>query len=219
MNFASLIRSRWLPLILASLLALVAAEAAAQLPTKPGKYGKTLVMDVVLPPSQIDKYAAFLQDLAATNNGTANSVMFGSTADWQGDTLAATPGGSPYTLVVSVEGTARQAGDVLTTWNSGWKLEDGMTKSALMHGLSAFDVKAGDPVRMVATAAPSRFDRDKNVMPVLSLIEAKNISIEHVQIQVWSGMGGTTPLQWFTSYPFVWFGVVVLIVTLVFRRI
>ena len=88
MNFASLIRARWLRLVLASLLAVAAGQAAAQLPTKPGKYGKTLVADVVLSPSQIDKFAALLATLAATPHGSQNSVMFGDTADWLGDTPA-----------------------------------------------------------------------------------------------------------------------------------
>jgi hypothetical protein len=219
MNVASLIRSRWLPLMLATTLALVAAEAGAQLSAKPGKYGKTLVMDVVLSPSEIDKYAAFLQDLAATNKGVANSVMSGPTADWQGASMLAVPRQSPYTMVVSVEGTTQAAGDVVTTWSSGWRLEDNSTRTSLMHGLSAFGVSAGERVTLTAATAPSRFDRDKTVTPLLSLIEARNIRIEHVQVQLWSGMGGITPMQWFTSYPFVWFGVVMLAVTLIFRKI
>src|SRR5471032_321150 len=111
MNFAALIRSRWLPLILASLLAAVTFEAGAELSTKPGQYGKTLLMDVVLPPSQLDKFAAFLQTLAATNKGTANSVVFGETSDWIGDSMVANSTTNPYTIVVSVEGTASAAGD------------------------------------------------------------------------------------------------------------
>ena len=97
MNFAPLIHARWLPLILASLLAAVTFEARAQLPTRPGTYGKTLLMDVVLPPSQLDKFAVFLQALAATSKDAANSVVFGDTADWTGDSMIASstsPGGT-----------------------------------------------------------------------------------------------------------------------------
>ena len=219
MNFALLMRARWLPLLLASLFALAAAEAGAQLSTKPGKYGKTLLVDVVMPPSQIAKYAAFLQDLAASNKGSSNSVMFGPTAEWFGDAIAASPARSPYAMVVSVKGTARASGDIVTTWSSGWRFDENATKASLMQGLSAFGVKAGEHVTLTAAAAPTRFDRDKSVMPALNLIEARNIDIDGVQVQVWSGMSGTTGLQWFTSYPFVWFGVVLLVVTLVLRRI
>ena len=220
MKLALPIRSRWLPLLLlAALLCLVTVEAGAQLPTKPGQYGKTLLLDVVLPPSQLDKFTTFLQELTATNKGTANSTVFGDTADWVGESMVANSTTNPYTMVVSVDGTAKAAGDVITTWKSGWKLEDGMTKAGLMSGLSKFDVKAGERVAMVAAAAPSRFERDRNVMPVLSLVDAKNVTIDHVQVQIWSGMGSPTLLQMLGAWRFLLLGVVMLGVVLVFRRI
>ena len=218
MNFVSLIRSRWLPLLLASLLAGVALEADAQLPTKPGHYGETLLVDVVLPPSQLDKFTTFLQTLAETNKGVANSVVFGDTADWIGDSMIANSTTNPYTMVVSVDGTARAAGNVLTTWKSGWRLEDGTTKAGLMTGLSRFEVQAGERVTMTAAAAPTRFERDRNVMPVLSLVDAKNVTIDHVQVQVWSGVGRPSVLQWLGAYRLLLIGVVMLIVVLVFRK-
>ncbi len=216
MKLALPIRARWM--LLAALLCLVTFEAGAQLPTKPGQYGKTLLLDVVLPPSQLDKYTTSLQELAATHKGSANSTVFGDTADWVGDSMVANSTTNPYTMVVSVDGTAKAAGDVVTTWKSGWKLEDGMTKAALMSGLSKFDVKAGERVAMVA-AAPSRFERDKNVMPVLSLVDAKNVTIDHVQVQVWSGMGSPTLLQTLGAWRFLLLGVVMLVVVLEFRKI
>ena len=219
MTFASLIRARWLRLVLASLLAVAAGQAAAQLPTKPGKYGKTLVADVVLSPSQIDKFAALLATLAATPHGSQNSVMFGDTADWLGDTFVANSTTNPYTIVVSVDGTAKAAGDVITTWKAGWKYEDNSNRQGLMHGLSAFDVKAGEHVTMTGITAPSRFDRDKTVAPLLSLVDAKNVTIAHVQVQVWSGLGETSWLQMLSAWRFLIFGVVVLAVVLVFRKI
>jgi hypothetical protein len=219
MTLSLLTRARWLPLLLAASLALVALQASAELLTKPGPYGKTLLLDVVLPPSQLDKFSAFLQAQAGANHGAGNSVMFGETTDWLGDSMVANSTTNPYTMVVSVEGTARAAGDVVTTWNSGWRLEDGMTKLGLMHGLSAFDVKAGQRVTMTGAATPSRFERDRNVVPVLSLIDAKNVVIDHVQVQVWSGMGKPTPMQWLMSYWWLVFGVVMLGVTLVFRKL
>ena len=219
MNFATLIRSRGLPLLLASLLAAVTLEAGAELSTKPGQYGKTLLMDVVLPPSQIDQFAGFLEALAVANKGTANSVVFGDTVDWIGSSMVANSQTNPYTIVVSVDGTAKAAGDVITTWKSGWRLDDGMTKASLMSGLSSFNVKAGERVTMTAAAAPSRFDRDKTVMPVLSLVDARNVTIAHVQVQVWSGFGSPTVLQLLGAWRFLILGVVMLVVVLVFRKI
>jgi hypothetical protein len=176
-------------------------------------------MDKTLPPSDIDKIAAFLQDLAARNKGVANSLMFGETVDWTGDPMLGTAARSPYTMVVSVTGTAKAAGNVLTTWKSGWQLDGGAARINLMSGLSAFEVKAGQRVTMTAAAPAARFDHDRNVVPMLSLVEAKNVTIESVQVQVWSGMPGTSLLQWLTASPLLWLGVVMLVVVLVFRRI
>lgn len=219
MKLASLIHSRWLPLVLASLLVAVTLEASAELSIKPGKYGKTLLMEVVLPPSKIDEFAGFLEALAVANKGTANSTVFGDTVDWMGSPMVANSQTNPYTIVVSVDATAKQAGNVVTTWKSGWKLEDGVTKAGLMTGLSQFDVKAGERVTMTAAGAPSRFERDKSVMPILSLVDAKNATIDHVQIQVWSGVGSPGVLQLLSAWRFLIIGVVLLVVVLVFRKI
>jgi len=219
MNLPSLLRGRWLPALLATLMAFVALEAGAQLPTKPGKYGRTLIADVVLPPSQIDKIAAFLETVRAANHGAQNSVAFGDTVDWIGDTMVAAPAASPYTMVVSVNGTATAAGDVVTTWKSGWKMDDGSTKQMLMQGLSAFDVKPGQHLTMTAAAPPTRFDRDKSVAPILSLVDVRNATIDHVQVQVWSGLANPGMLDYILAYRYLLIGVVMLAVVLVFRRL
>jgi hypothetical protein len=219
MTLAALLRTRWLPLLLAPLLALVALQAAAQLPAKPGRYGKTLLLDVVLPPSQIDKMGAFLDTLAATSKGTQNSVMFGDTVDWSGDAILANPTTSPYTMVVSVEGTAKAAGDVVTTWKSGWRLETGETRIAVMNGLAAVDAKAGQRVTLTSAAPPMRFDRDSTVAPVLSLVDARNVTIKRVQIQLWSGMGSSSFVDVLMAYRVLLLGVVMLVVVLVLRRL
>jgi hypothetical protein len=211
MKFASLIRARWLPLVLAPVLALAALEASAELSTKPGEYGKNLLMDVVLPPSQLDKFAAFL---AAKSDPNAPD-----SADWVGESMVANSATNPYTLVISVDGTARADGDVSTVWQAGWKLEDGMGKYSFGPTLSKAGVKAGEHVTITRAAPPSRFDRDKNVAPALNLVRASNITIDHVQVQLWSGFGKPTPMQWLMSYWWLVFGAVMLGVTLVFRKL
>lgn len=219
MNFSPLPRGRWLPLVLAGLLAFVALEADAQLPTKPGKYGKTLVADVVLPPSQLDKIAGLVETLRASNHGAQNSVVFGETVDWVGDTMVGTPGASPYTIVVQIDATAKAAGNVVTTWKSGWRMESGEIKASLLSGLSEPGAKAGQRLTMTAISAASRFDRDKNVTPVVSFIDAQNATVDHVQVQVWSGMPSASFLDYFGAFRFLLLGAVMLVVVLVFRRL
>jgi len=219
MHVHSLLRGRWLPLVLASLLAFVALEAGAQLPTKPGKYGKTLIADVVLPPSQIDQFMSFLEALHASNHGAQNSVLFGGTVDWAGEALVGTPAASPYAVVVQADVTATRDGNVVTTWKSGWRMESGETRQTLLTGLSAYDAKAGQHLTLTGVSAASRFDRDKNVTPMVSFVDAQNATIQRVQVQVWSGMPSTSFLDYFGAFRFLLLGVVMLAVVLVFRRI
>ncbi len=219
MNLAALIR----PLLLASLTLFVAAGAGAgsgnALTTKPGKYGKVLVADVVLPPSQIDQMTAFLDTLAATRKGVPNSVVDGETVDWLGDPVATTPAASPYTLVVQVTGQAKAAGNVITTWKSGWRMENNMTRQTLLQGLSAFDVKTGEQVTLTAAASPVRLDRDKSLIPMLSLVDAQNVTLSGVHVQLWSGLARSSWLDYFFAARFLLLGVVMLVVVLIFRRL
>jgi len=222
MTFASLLRIRWLPLLLAALLAAAAVDASAgsdALDTRPGKYGKTLLADVVVPPSQIDQITAFLDALAVANHGTVNSPVSGDTWDWVGDAITARPEASPYTLVVQVTGRAKAAGDVLTQWKSGWRMNDGSTKQSLMQGLFAADARTGERVTLTAAAPPARLDRDKTLVPVLSLVDARNITIDGVHVQLWSGIGRSSWLDYLFAARWLVLGVVMLGVVLVFRRI
>lgn len=219
MNFAALIRT----LLLASLTLFAAADAGAgssnALTTKPGKYGKVLVADVVLPQSQIDQMAAFLDTLAATRKGVPNSVVDGDTVDWLGEPVATTPAASPYTLVVQVTGQAKAAGNVITTWKSGWRMENNMTRQTLLQGLSAFDVKTGEQVTLTAAASPVRLDRDKTLVPMLSLVDAQNVTLSSVHVQLWSGLARSSWLDYFFAARFLLLGVVMLAVVLIFRRL
>ena len=222
MTFATPLRTRWLPLLLASLFAFLAADAGAgssELTTKPGKYGKVLLADVVVAPSQMDQITAFLDTLAVTRKGVPNSVVDGETWDWAGNPVDTKPSGSPYTLVVQLTGQAKAAGNVITTWKSGWRMENGVTRTSLMQGLSAFDVKTGERVVLTAATAPVRLDRDKTLTPVLSLVDAQNVTLTGMRVQLWSGLAGSSWLDYFFAARFLLLGVVMLVVVLVFRRI
>jgi hypothetical protein len=219
MTFSSLTRARWLPLLLASLFALHALEARADLSAKPGEYGKTLLIDAVLPPSQLDKFQTFKPSKADPNESKLVNALQADTVDWFGDTVLANSSTNPYTLVVSIEGTAKADGDIATMWRAGWKLDDGSNKQQLLPGLAKTGVKAGQRVTMTRAAPPFRFDKDKNVAPMLSLVRADNVVIDHIQVQLWSGMGSPTGLQWFMNNRILLVGLVMVGVALVFRKL
>ena len=64
-----------------------------------------------------------------------------------------------------------------------------------------------------------RFDRDKAVAPVLSLVDACNITIEHVQVQLWSGIAGPSFVDVLVAWRGLLPGVAMLRLVLVLRRL
>jgi hypothetical protein len=215
----SSVRARWLPLLLAVLFTAAALEARADLTNKPGEYGKTLLVDLVLPPSQLERFQNFTPSKQDPNESKLINAMIADSADWYGDSLVANSTTNPYTLVVSIDGTAKADGDIATMWRAGWKLDDGSSKQQPFPGLSKIGVKAGERVTMTRAAPPFRFDKDKTVVPMLSLVRADNVVIDHIQVQLWSGMGSPTALQWFMNYRMLLVGLVMVGVWFVFRRI
>jgi hypothetical protein len=209
-------------LTLFALCALVAGTArpAGAEPPSPaaGEFGKSLTMDVVLPPELLGRYAAFKPSKPDANESTLVNSMLADSVDWTGAPILVTAKDSPFTVVVTITGTARADGDVATMWQAGWKLEDGSTRSTAFPGLSRNGVKAGERVVMTKAATPTSFKSDRTVMPVLSFVRASNVDIDGVRVQVWSGMGRTSPLQWLMAYRWLLIGVVMLAFALIWLR-
>ncbi len=192
------------------LLALPIAQAA----DKPTVYGKELLLSSELP---VQTVAEFNNAAAAVKPGTP-SGLFDSLKDWNGSEFSAPTKGNPYTLVVKVSGIAIADGNVLTRWQPGWVLEDGVTRSTLMTGLSRDNVKAGERVNLVGASAPLSFKEDRKLLPSLGLQMATNVRMDSVKIEVWSGLGKSS----FVSQLFAWtpllVGVVFLGLFFWFRR-
>ena len=72
---------------------------------------------------------------------------------------------------------------------------------------------------LIAAAPPMRFDRDKAVAPVLGLVDARNVTIERVQVQHWSGIGGNSFVDVLVAWRGLLPGVVMLGLVLVLRRL
>ena len=132
--------------------------------------------------------------------------------------MVADPSTNPYTIVLVLTGTARADGDVSTMWQAGWMLEDGVQKLQLLSGAAQSGVKAGQKVTITKAAPPGRFDDAKTVSPVLAMVKAQNITIESVQMQVWSGIGQATGIEKFFSAGWLLLGLVFLAVVWWLRR-
>jgi hypothetical protein len=173
--------------LLALFFAAIALGAAAT--DKPGAFGKKLVASHELPADSVAKFVRF--NAAQAAKGAKPAGVLADTEDWFGEPLATPSSGNPYTLVVRVSGKAVADGDVGTAWMGGWAA-DGKTSAKLMTGASQSGAKAGERVTLVGTSGPLSFKEDRTLSPALSFINARNIEIDSVQLEAWSGIGKST---------------------------
>jgi hypothetical protein len=170
--------------LLVSLFVVPGLTTAAE--TRDAKYGKNIVLQFQLPAETIEKLNAHKVEKPAPN---------ASTVDWYGPATPLKSSGNPYNIVVTVSGTAKAEGEITSLWQAGWRLEDGVSQLTAIGGLGQSKAKAGEKVTMTAAARPTSFKEDRNAAPALSLVSVKNIDIQGVRVEVWSGIGSTTWLD------------------------
>ena len=184
---------------LAGLLVFAATLAGADTntaePIRTGEYGKELVATASIP---LSKFGA-------------------SSEDWVGETATMDSKKNPYTIVVTVEGTARADGDVSMLWNTGWSV-NGVEKLHPAMGGAVRGVKAGEHVVVRRAGSPSQFEVDKAAAPVVSLMRVENLDIQRVDMELWSGFAKMGWKDWFMSMPVLAFGGVMLVVAILFLR-
>ena len=177
-------------------------------------YGKKIVAEYDLPPEQIAKFAAFEPSGPVKGESAISSALLAKTEDWSGPPLSATTSGNPYTIVVTLSGTAKADGPAATLWNAGWAIhsDDGnQTRLTVLPGLAKTEAKAGETFTVTAAAAPTSFKEDRNVAASLGLVNARNIEIRSVHVQVWSGMAPTSFLEMLGPARWLLVGMVMLV--------
>lgn len=189
--------------------------ASASLPAqgKPTVFGKKLVRSYDLSAEDVARFVRF--DAARSAKGPGVSAL--NTEDWQGEAIAAPSSGNPYVQVVRVSGTAVADGEAGTSWMGGWAVE-GATRSVLVTGASAGAVKAGERLSLVGVSAPLSFKEDRSPVPALGFMGSRNLRIDAVQMEVWSGIGKPTFVQLIFSWSPLLIGLVFLGVFLWFKR-
>lgn len=163
---------------------------------QPIAHGQRLVAQYQLPAEAIERYA----DLAA---GTAGDELrrensrFADALPWVGPAQRAGAGHNPYTLVFTVNGAARAAGEVFATWQTGWEVQESpeAIREVLMAvpGIASTVVSAGQPVTLTASSERVSFKGERMVAPKLGLVHMHNLDIHDVQVQLWSG---AAPMAW-----------------------
>ena len=86
-------------------------------------YGQRLIAQYQLPPDAIARYAAMAAG-TAFNAAPHEDSMFADPSPWIGPKQSAGVGHNPYTLVFTVSGVAKAAGDVYAQWQAGWEVHE-----------------------------------------------------------------------------------------------
>jgi len=175
-------------LIVAAVMAFFYAVPAAS--GSPRAYGRELVAQHRLPAETVARYAA-LATAPQRADGSRERVPWADESLWVGPPQTVGGGRNPYTLVLTVSGVAKAAGDIRTQWRTGWEVRESpvSTREVLMPlaGLSSTVVAAGAEVSLTAIGTPVSFRGERQVAPMLNLVAAHNLDISDVHLQVWSG--------------------------------
>ena len=163
---------------------------------EPRAYGERLLAQYRLPPETVARYAALAAG-AALSAAPRGDSLFADALPWVGPEQRAGVGHNPYTLVFTVHGMAKAAGDVHAHWQAGWEVRESANASRellmAMPRISRTGVAAGQPVTLTASSTRVSFRGERSVAPMLGLLQASNLAIDDVQLQVWSG---TEPHAW-----------------------
>ena len=176
--------------LLLAAVGLFAAAATPAIGREPRAHGKRLIAQYQLPPDTIERYAA----MAAGKAGHAaprDNTMFADRSPWVGSKHRAGVGDSPYTLVFTVSGVAKAAGEVFAQWQAGWEIQESPVASRelvmAVPRATRSGVTAGQPLTLTTSTTRVTFRGERNVAPMLGLVQTRNLDINDVQLQVWSG--------------------------------
>lgn len=200
----------------AAFLMLVAALPGVQAKDEAGAYGKTLEKIYDLSPETLAKFQRF-QEKQAQTPGDKGKGIYANTERWRGDELSLPTSKNPFTVVVKVSGVALADGDAGSRWQTSLQF-DGPSPISFLPELVHKGARAGQPVSMVGAAKGVSFKEDRKAAPQLEFESSRNLRIDRVQVEVWSGIRKSTWIELLMSWSPILTGVVFLGVVLWFRR-
>ena len=166
------------------------APVAALAQDGPSRHGQTLVGSYELPADLLDQYneAIHSQPVAIT---TALAQIRG----WSGAEFRVSGSGNPYTLVVKMLGQAVDTEDMAARWQPYWNDLPGT-----MTAMGESSARAGEPLQLVLASEPVTLESGRLVTPSLRLLAARNVRMDRVRLEVWSGAGETSVLEWLADW-------------------
>lgn len=206
---------------LASIVVLMmAGTTPAQAKDAPEKWGKRLVQTIDLPPDVLAKFALFQEKKAkgaASGGAMPPGGLYADTQSWVGSDIDLPASGNPYTVVVRVAGVVQADGDAGTRWLAGWSM-DGASRVNVIPEIVAKSGKAGQAVEVAGASPPVSFKENRKLQPAVEFATVRNLRMDRVQVEVWSGMRQSTFMELFTSWIPLFSGVVFLGLFLWWRR-
>lgn len=176
------------------------------------RYGKALLVEHRLPDSVVKDFNKFKPSAPVAGESAIVATMLADTKDWAGPALDGRTSGNPYTIVVLVQGTAKSDGDVATMWHAGWRIQDKQdgeqNRMTPLAGIAKPGAKAGERIEIMGAATPTTFKEDRTAAPMIGLVNARNLEIREVRVQVWSGMAQSTWVETLLSFRWALIGAV-----------
>lgn len=202
--------ARWLGVALA-LAGLVWTALPAQAKDETGQWGQRLVHSEELPAEAVARFVRFHEKNVQTPAESVRKTppVLADTVAWTGKELDLTTKQSPYTLVIKVQGVALAEGEVGARLQGGWVL-DGVTRMGLMSEMGQPKAHAGQLLELVGAALPVTLKEDRKVAPAIEFSTMRNLRMDSVRIEVWSGIRTSSPLELFMSWVPLVLGVVFL---------
>jgi hypothetical protein len=171
------------------------------------KFGKAMLVDVVMPPGVIARFQS--QKPQKTSN--LEEMMAADGESWQGSPLQFEPINNPITFVITVVGYKRDVGEAALLWGNGLADDGGKMAGQSMPMATEETVAVGERVVFTRQSSGRSVKDPKQLTPVVTLVSARNFQIEAVRVQVWSGFPST---PWYQS-PFLQTGAPVGVVMIV----
>jgi hypothetical protein len=193
---------------LAASLAIVGAAWAAG----PSVWGKTLLQSTELPSEVLGRFAVF----NLKPKGGPGVIV--DSENWAGEPVNAASKSNPYRIVVTVFGVAEKEGEVSARVDTAWNLDGSMSRVNPSPYVRKQDVQAGERVQLVTASGPISFKEDRTVVPAVAYAGSRNLKIDGIRVEVWSGFGKTSWLQMLQSWAPLLTGVIFLAIAIWWRR-
>lgn len=167
---------------------LAVGVAAAQ--DEPSRYGKALVRSYELPAELLDQY-----NLVAHGQSDGRTETLAGITAWTGSEFRTAAGAGPYTLVIRMLGAAIESEDVAARWQLAWGNMPGVVPALGEPG-----AKKGEFLQLVLASESANLEDGRLVNLSLRLSDVRNMRLERVRVEVWSGTGETTWLDWLMDW-------------------